>query len=128
MSAANGTCESRWADANAMETVFTGYVTLDVAQSGYVAAFALLGDRAVHYWTIDVSAITGFEASIRSAGFRWMKDFRSRGGQRMFVVTASSAVRMMGSALAFATGMPVSFVPSREHAAKRIAMAGGHGA
>jgi hypothetical protein len=41
-------------------------------------------------------------------------------GERMFVVDGELGRPDDGSTLAFATGMPVSFVPSRDHAAKRM--------
>ena len=116
----SGTCKSQWVDPDHVETEFGGYVTLAVAELGREEAFALVGDRAVRSSMVDVSAIAGYEAAVRKAGFAWMKAFRSRGGERMYVVTSMGVVRMMGSALAFATGMPVSFVATRDAARARI--------
>lgn len=113
-------CETRRLGPDALESIFTGHVTPEVAESGRKAAYDLLGDRSIRYWTIDVSAISGFDPAVRSVGFAWMKAFRARGGVRMFIVTEQSFVRMMGSALAFATGMPVSFVRTRDEANERM--------
>jgi len=118
--ASAGTCETRRIEPDAMESHFAGHITADVAEKGRKAAYELLGDRVVRFWTIDLSRIDGFEAAVRNAGFAWMKEFRARGGKRMFIVSDNAMVRMMGSALAFATGMPVAFVPTREAALERM--------
>ena len=105
---------------DSMASVFTGHITLPIAEGGRKAAFDIVGDGALRWWIIDVSGITGFDGDVRKAGFVWMKAFRAHGGERMFIVTTSGAVRMLGSALAFATRMPVSFVATRAAADEQI--------
>ena len=60
--------------------------------------------------------VTGFSADSRVPGGRLLAICKNAGARRVMVVTNSSAIRMIGSTVALATGMSIRFFASRAEA------------
>jgi hypothetical protein len=79
------------------------------------------GPRAtIRYAIFDAVRVTGFTADSRVPGAQLLDMCKRAGARRVIVVTNSSAVRMIGSTVALATGMSIRFVSSHADALGEI--------
>jgi len=74
----------------------------------------------IRYAIFDASRVTGFTADSRVPGGQLLEMCKRAGARRVIVVTNSSAVRMIGSTVALATGMSIRFVPTHQQALEEI--------
>ena len=103
-----------------IELVWSGYIT--EASCGHYPdqLIRFLAGRSIRYAIFDAMAVTGFTADSRVPGGALLAQCKRSGARRVIVVTKSSAVRMIGSTVALATGMSIRFVASREAALAEI--------
>ncbi len=102
------------------EAVYVGRCSATLVEQAHRLALEVLGEVSDSRWLIDMSALTSAEVSARDGGERLMKDLMARGAQEFAVVLTNAAVRMLFSAVVFATGMPVRFFESRGAAMGRL--------
>ena len=74
----------------------------------------------MRYAIFDAIRVTGFTADSRVPGGQLLEMCKRAGARRVIVVTNSSAVRMIGSTVALATGMSIRFVPTQAEALEEI--------
>jgi hypothetical protein len=104
--------------------VWSGYITQ--ASCGHYpeqlqAMLTRAGPAAsIRYAIFDAVRVTGFSADSRVPGAQLLEMCRRAGARRVIVVTSSSAMRMIGSTVALATGKSVRFVPSHAEALGEI--------
>lgn len=79
-----------------------------------------LGDRRPPFALFDATGVTSFSADSREPGGAILEELKTRGVHRAYVVTSSSAVRMIGSAVALAVGLRICFYESRDIALAEI--------
>lgn len=114
----------RFLTPSILEVVWSGYITQ--ASCGHypeqlAAMFTRAGpDASIRYAIFDALRVTGFTADSRLPGGQLLDMCKRAGARRVIVVTNSSAVRMIGSTVALATGMSIRFVPSQADALEEI--------
>lgn len=103
-----------------LEVIWSGYITR--ASCGHYPdqLIRLLGRTTIRYAIFDALAVTGFTADSRVPGGRLLEICKRAGARRVMVVTNSSAVRMIGSTVALATGMSIRFVAQTADALEEI--------
>jgi hypothetical protein len=103
-----------------LELVWSGYITQASCGHYPERLSSLLVGRSIRYAIFDALAVTGFSADSRVAGGKLLAGCKGAGARRVLVVTDSSAVRMIGSTVALATGMSIRFVASQAAALASI--------
>jgi hypothetical protein len=103
---------------------------LELTWSGYITGAGcghypdqlgrLLAGKSIRYAIFDALRVTGFAADSRVPGGKLLDLCKRAGARRVIVVTDSSAIRMIGSTVALATGMSIRFVPGQQDALEEI--------
>ena len=116
-----GTIVFRFARPTVVDLVWTGYIT-EASCGHYPEQLErLLANRKLTYAIFDALGVTGFSADSRVPGGRLLAVCKNAGARRVMVVTDSSAIRMIGSTVALATGMSIRFFATRSEAFEAIA-------
>lgn len=103
-----------------LELVWSGYIT-QASCGHYPDQLArLLARTSIRYAIFDALGVTGFTADSRVPGGQLLELCKRAGARRVIVVTSSSAVRMIGSTVALATGVSIRFVPRQQGALEEI--------
>jgi anti-anti-sigma regulatory factor len=98
-----------------VDVVYSGRVDANLIQQSMSELLALHKRSPVRWLLIDATNITGIDPSMRSSASEAMQAVKDNGMQVIAVVNVSAA-RMLGSALAFAVGLPLRLVPTRADA------------
>jgi hypothetical protein len=103
-----------------LELMWSGYITR--ASCGHYPDLLgrMLMRASIRYAIFDALRVTGFTADSRVPGGQLLELCKRAGARRVIVVTDSSAVRMIGSTVALATGMSIRFVPRQQDALEEI--------
>lgn len=100
-----------------VDVVYEGRVDAALIQQS-MRALQEIQERSHPRWQlVDATNITGIDPGIRRAASEAMQTVKNNGMQVVAVVNVSAA-RMLGSALAFAVGLPLRLVATREEALK----------
>ena len=104
--------------------MWSGYIT-QASCGHYPEQLASMLTRAgpgttIRYAIFDAVRVTGFTADSRIPGGQLLEMCKRAGARRVIVITNSSAVRMIGSTVALATGMSIRFVPTQADALEEI--------
>lgn len=111
-----GTIIFRFAKPTIIDLVWTGYITGPSCGHYPAQLERLLASRRIDYAIFDALGVTGFSADSRVPGGRLLAACKAAGARRVMVVTDSSAIRMIGSTVALATGMSIRFFATRGEA------------
>lgn len=97
---------------------FSGHATAAVLEQVLpsVRAQIALGPKAVVF---DATGVTSFDSDVRNPGFELLHAFRSAGVTAATGAVTSTAVRMIGSAIAFGAGLPLEFFAKVDDALAR---------
>lgn len=114
---------TRWLDDEILEATYRGTVTEALVAEADRRFWRAAGGRFVRFALLDAGAATGIEGGAAQTGRQWMSHFKAQGGQLIVVIATLSAIRMVVSALLFATGTPVRIVGSRDEALAQITRA-----
>lgn len=114
---------TRWLDDEILEAAYRGNVSEALVEEADRRFWRAASGRFVRFAIVDTSAATGIDGGATQTGRQWMSHFKAQGGQLIVVITTLSAIRMVVSALLFATGTPVRIVGSRDEALAQIARA-----
>jgi hypothetical protein len=98
------------------EATYQGFLTPELFAACDRDYWRLTEDGAVPYYVLDGTGVTGYEAALTAIAAPAMRLFRERGGREYLVVTTSSNLRMMASALAASAQVPFRFFDSRADA------------
>lgn len=114
----------RFLTTSILEVVWSGYIT-QAACGHYPDQLQAMLTRtgpapSIRYAIFDAVRVTGFTADSRVPGAKLLDLCKRAGARRVIVVTDSSAIRMIGSTVALATGMSIRFVPSHADALEEI--------
>lgn len=110
------TLSFRWYDDQTIEVVFAGHVTGAGMQRALPRLSEMLQLRMLRQVLIDASQITSYTPDVREPGRELFRLLNSAGAQITVAITPSPIVRMMGAAVALATGTRIRFVPARAEA------------
>ncbi len=109
-----GQVSARWHDDDVIAGIFKGHVTAaDVTELRRLTD-ALMDARVPLAVYIDTSAVTGFDPAVREPAVPWLRSMKEREVRRLLAVAPSSLVRMMGSAIAVASGLSLKFVAAAD--------------
>lgn len=117
---AEGSAETKHLEGKIIETTYHGKLIpelVDLVRRDVEAELRKIGGGD---WLCDVSRVEGFKAAPSGAASIFFSSFRAAGGRRIAVAVASSPVRMVGSALAFAVGQDIKWFATREDALKHL--------
>lgn len=116
-----------WVTPTILELVWSGHITRGSCGHYPDQLTALLSRASVRgssptlrYAIFDALGVTGFTADSRIPGGQLLNMCKRAGARRVIVVTRSSAVRMIGSTVALATGMSIRFVAGHAEALEEI--------
>jgi hypothetical protein len=112
---AAGTVTVRPLNDRVVEVVYSGKVDANLIQHSMSQLLAIHKRSPVRWQFIDATNISGIDPSMRRAASEAMQSVKDNGMQVIAVVNVSAA-RMLGSALAFAVGLPLRLVPTRDEA------------
>ena len=98
-----------------VELRWSGFISKGTVgnKPGELADFLDKLEAAPRYALFDATGVTGFSPDSREPGGAILGLLKKRGVKRTFVVTDNSAIRMIGSAVALATGLSIRFYETR---------------
>ncbi len=111
--------------ADVVEVTLKGYVDALVVGDASMRTLRELDSGPAVAALIDATDVGSFAPDMREAGTRLLERLRSAGVPRILVVSSDSPVRMVLSAIAFASATPIEIVDTREIAAARLREARG---
>ena len=82
---------------------------------------AVLAGTSVRRVFFDTEAVTGYSIDVRGPGATMLAHLRTKGIERAVVFAPLASVRMIGSALLLAAGLPATFVATRIEAITTLA-------
>jgi hypothetical protein len=100
--------------AGVIESLYTGYVSLRVADEALSRFRSVLKGSLATIWVVDTLGMQGFDPSIARASGAWVELFKAQGGRSIIIVSRCSTMKMFISTMAFVTGVPMRVVSTRE--------------
>ncbi len=100
---------------------FSGRVTGALLEPTVAEVRSVVAARRPRFALFDTRDVESYSPDVRGPGSDLLRTLREAGLERALAVAPSAAVRMIGSALALATGTPLSFVESVDAAYARFA-------
>jgi len=94
--------ESEQVGQNVTLSRMRGHVTGLLAEQRFDQFRDSIGSRSGLIWIIETLEVTGFDPGAVTAGARWFRAFKERGGQQVIFVSRMPAARMAAASLAFA--------------------------
>ena len=110
-----GTAITELLDGNLGVVRLRGHMSKLVIEAALQDVRALI-TRGARAFILDTTGVSGFDTDIRSTGFELLSTLRRRGVAGAAAAVTSPAVRMLASAIAFGTGLPVEFFPTFDQA------------
>ncbi|MFO0563918.1 MAG: STAS/SEC14 domain-containing protein [Polyangiales bacterium] len=117
---AEGRADTKHLEGRIVETTYYGKLIPELVDQVRRDVEAELRKIGGGDWLCDVSLVEGFKAAPSGAANTFFSSFRAAGGRRIAVAVASSPVRMVGSALAFAVGQDIKWFANREDALRHL--------
>lgn len=111
-----GSVVTRRLEGKIVETVYRGRITAEMAMQVRRDIEPWLLEIKGLEWLIDTSGATSLSPAPREATSGVVDLFRRMGGHRIAAVMPSAPIRMVASALAFATGLPLKIFETRAQA------------
>ena len=111
-----GSVRTRRLEGQIVETIYSGKISAEMADQVRQDLEPLLRRIEGMDWLINTTAATGFAPAPRAATIGVIEMFKKHKGHRIAAVMPSTAVRMVATALVFATGLPLRIFESREKA------------
>lgn len=112
----DGAAVTRWLDRRTLEVTFEGQITQPLVEQLLKDFFSVTADQPAKYVLFDAVQGTGFSPAARAGALRFLAEFKARGGKEIIAVVNHSAIRMLGQALTFASGLPLKMFTAREQA------------
>lgn len=115
-----GWTETKQLDAKTVETVYFGKILPEMIDEVIRDLEVVLKRMNGGDWLVDFSKVEGFRAAGSGSTSTFFAMFRTSGGKRIAAIVGSSPLRMIGSALAFASGHDIKLFSTREEALKYL--------
>lgn len=109
-------------DGDVIRVHYRGYIDGAAMQQATDGVKRCLMQRRASAVLFDTLEVEGYSAEVRAPGIEMFRALKDHALARAVAISTSSAVRMMGSVFAFATGMPLEFVESRAEGERRVAL------
>ena len=106
----------RWATPTVLEVAFTGHVDAAQVHRTVDEARRAVRDQPPTSFVIDATDASNYSTDVRGPGIELMQLLRDAGAIRGYAVAPSSAIRMIGTAVAFVAGIQVRFVSTLDEA------------
>jgi hypothetical protein len=103
-----------------IEVIFRDYVTSAQVEDAIDDARRAMAAWPARFVIINTTETTGYDASVRRPGVALLGLLKASGVIGGATVAPSSAVRMIGSAVAFVAGLKLEFVATRPEALTHI--------
>ncbi len=103
-------------EGSIVETTYRGVATRQLVQSVLDITPELLDQVPRASWLLDLTQVKSTDSHARIPGAELLKIFRDRGGREFALAVESSGLRMLLSAVGFATGMPIKMFATRDEA------------
>ncbi|UJR86298.1 STAS/SEC14 domain-containing protein [Sandaracinus amylolyticus] len=116
-----GSASVHW-DGSVIRVHYRGYIDGAAMREGTNGVKRCLLQRQPSAILFDTIEVEGYSPEVRAPGVEMFRALKDNGVGRAVAISTSSAVRMMGSVFAFATGMPLEFVDSRAEGERRVAL------
>lgn len=120
-----GSFDVTWREPATVQTVYAGHLSAALLERGTAAAFDLAVGRHWRYGLLDCSLVTGFDPDVRGAAAGLIQTFRADGGRAAAIVVRNGGLRMLATAIAFGTGLPIRAFTDREAAEAHLRELGG---
>lgn len=117
----SGSAEVRWEEPDIVEVVFSGHVTGVVTEKAIAALATFTVRRVPTFCLINCTDAAGYDTSVRTPGVALLRRLRASGVVLGACVAPSAAVRMIGAAVAFVSGLHIDFVETRPLALQKFA-------
>ncbi len=111
-----GAVSTRRLEGKIVETTYRGKISAEMAEQVRRDIEPFLKDTPGVDWLINTTAATGFAPAPRTATIGVIELFKKHKGHRIAAVMPSTGIRMVASALVFATGMPLKIFETRDKA------------
>lgn len=111
-----GEAVTRHLEGTIVETTYRGHCSEALVREVSELVPTVMKEVPGVSWLVDMSGATSSDANARKPGLAIFETFRSRGGREFAVVLTQSSLRMLFTAVAFASGLPVKFFTTREQA------------
>jgi hypothetical protein len=111
-----GSVATRKLESKIIETTYRGRISAEMAAQVRADLEPLLRETRGINWLIDATDVTGMAAAPREDTIGVVELFKRCEGHRIAAVISSSPVRMVASALVFATGLPLRMFHDRDTA------------
>lgn len=99
-----------------VKTEFKGYITTELVDQAANQLKAAIKGEPVQAALFDASGVSGYDPMLVAAGNRLLKVVKDAAVPRTAAVASSTAVRMMGSAIAFGLGLRMRFFETEKEA------------
>jgi hypothetical protein len=103
-----------------LEVRFPAYVDASCLAKVIREVRALVGARQLDGALLDASRVERYSADVRGPSRELLDFLRQHGVRRPIAVSSRGAVRMIGSAIALAVGIPIVFVETRSGAVAKL--------
>jgi len=103
-------------DPRTMHIRFEGHASGAVVEGVLPEVKRLLSTGAVRGLVIDAAGVTGFTPDVSQAGRTLLGLFVEAGVKACSTAVSSGAIRMIGTAIGFAAGLPIEFVSTDDEA------------
>lgn len=103
-----------------LEITFEGHVTGALIAPIVPRIIDLRGAKGIRWVLFDTTLVTGYSLDIRAPAAVMLDTLKRSGVEKSVAVTKLASVRMMGSALTLAAGLPMRFVEFRDEAERQI--------
>jgi hypothetical protein len=106
-----------WREPGVVECTIAGHVDGAALDDATAELQRFLGpDGRVEALFVETGGVTGFDPDVAGSGRGFLGAFQERGVQASVAVAPNGLVRMMGSAIALATGLSMRFFGDRDEA------------
>jgi hypothetical protein len=111
-----GEAVTRHLEGTIVETTYRGHCSEALVKAVSELVPMVMREVPGVSWLVDMTGASSTDANARKPGLVIFEMFRSRGGNEFAVVLTQSSLRMLFTAVAFASGLPVKFFTTREQA------------
>ncbi|MBL8683750.1 MAG: hypothetical protein JNK05_31550 [Myxococcales bacterium] len=111
-----GWTETKIVEGKIVETAYFGKILPSHLDEVRIALEAALRKSGGGDWLVDTTKASGFRPAASESSSAFFDAFRRLGGKRIAVAVSSAPLRMLGSALAFASGQDIKLFASRDEA------------
>ena len=112
--------EISWIQPGVVKIRFADHPTGAIVEDTLRRLEIFVGAEKLRGCFLDAGGVSAFDSSVRGPGRELLTALRARGVERAVCLTVSPLIRMIGSTLSFASGLPVLFVATEAEAMAKL--------